>query len=472
MLVTIGAIVLVLAFLVGLFIPGVRRLMFAAANAFLQLTIFVILRIVVFVRDHAVAAGVLLTTVVLVFMAVVVGLIYAVYTNWDTAVWVISLVLGVLSLTAFIVGMWINSGLRAVTGGQLGVGGNPYTIGVTAMFFIVIAMTAMGWPGALSLIVVSFALLCIVVWLYGKVLNNDTKYAPALMLSCASLVFTMTIISVVRGEQHGAERILFAKLDMLDTWWNRNAVADEVEAKLSYATVNERAHVYQGIYDESGNFAGYAKATSANSNGEKVDRFYEVGNTVQVSDAKVPLVKGVEPMIALVEGDNLGETVLSTTKNHYFVVARKVSITGPVLAASIPPKSTPTPYSPGDSTAPATSTIRVEANKGAVRTGVYVKAGDVVRRSASGSVVWDPQLPAVGVSGTSYPCSTLQQPTDFPLPTAGCGALVMEVAGNKYPATGEVKIIKGGEIILDVNDRYQSRADNRGAYPVNLEVRR
>lgn len=119
-----------------------------------------------------------------------------------------------------------------------------------------------------------------------------------------------------------------------------------------------------------------------------------------------------------------------------------------------------------------TSGIVVEARKSAKHTGVQAKAGDVIVPSVSGSVVWDPKLQSVSHTGTDYLCSTRQQSSDFPLPSIGCGALVVEVAGTKYPATGPITIKNGGEIILDVNDRYQARPDNSGAFTVNLEVRR
>jgi hypothetical protein len=116
--------------------------------------------------------------------------------------------------------------------------------------------------------------------------------------------------------------------------------------------------------------------------------------------------------------------------------------------------------------------ISVYACKRAKHTGINVKAGDVVYLNSSGSVRWDPVLPAVGPTGTSYSCSTLQSPNDFPLPSTGCGALVLEVSGDKYSGSGPLIIKNGGEILLDINDRYQARPDNSGEFRVHLEVKR
>ncbi len=139
---------------------------------------------------------------------------------------------------------------------------------------------------------------------------------------------------------------------------------------------------------------------------------------------------------------------------------------------------TPTNFNTSNSGSVTTSTatavgkgISVSANREIQSTGIVVKAGDKVKVSATGSVMWDPNLPQVGQSGTSVPCSNMPQSKDFPLPTAGCGALVMKVGGNYYPTDdGVIVVKKGGEIKLDVNDRFYARGDNSGTFNAVVEV--
>lgn len=103
------------------------------------------------------------------------------------------------------------------------------------------------------------------------------------------------------------------------------------------------------------------------------------------------------------------------------------------------------------------------------KTAMPVRRGTWVSVSASGSVTWDPLLPAVGPDG-GFPAASLQNPSDFPVPSAGCGALIMRIGDTKHVVGSAIDIQaqSDGEIQFMVNDRLQSLSDNTGSFTVLL----
>ena len=103
--------------------------------------------------------------------------------------------------------------------------------------------------------------------------------------------------------------------------------------------------------------------------------------------------------------------------------------------------------------------------------GITVKKGQTVSISATGSVVWDEAQSAVGPSGR-YPAIRLQQPSDFPMPEAGVGSLVMKIGTVKYAvgASRTVTATEGGRIYFMTNDRYDYLWNNSGSFEVSVTV--
>ena len=103
--------------------------------------------------------------------------------------------------------------------------------------------------------------------------------------------------------------------------------------------------------------------------------------------------------------------------------------------------------------------------------GLVVAKGQSVRVSATGSVVWDRNYPPVGPNGT-FPANTVQQSTDFPIPSAGCGSLVMKIGSGLY-AVGDGATVTpndSGAVMFMVNDRYTFLSNNSGSFAVRIEV--
>jgi len=103
--------------------------------------------------------------------------------------------------------------------------------------------------------------------------------------------------------------------------------------------------------------------------------------------------------------------------------------------------------------------------------GIRVNQGETIRISATGSVVWDEQLPAVGPDGTT-PANEVQDPSDFPVREGGCGSLIMKVGQVKYPVGHSAKIVAstGGPIEFMINDRLNYLANNKGSFTVSISV--
>lgn len=104
-------------------------------------------------------------------------------------------------------------------------------------------------------------------------------------------------------------------------------------------------------------------------------------------------------------------------------------------------------------------------------TGIRIQKGQQIRISATGSVVWDTDLPAVDPDG-SFPTSTVESSSDFPMPEANCGALVMKIGNTKYAVGSNASVYarEGGVIQLIVNDRMQHLWNNSGSFKVHISL--
>ncbi len=104
-------------------------------------------------------------------------------------------------------------------------------------------------------------------------------------------------------------------------------------------------------------------------------------------------------------------------------------------------------------------------------TGITVEQGEQIKITARGSVVWDADLPAVSPDGT-FPASNVQSPSDFPLPSAGCGSLVMRIGSTKYAVGSNSTVVarERGSIEFIVNDRLQSLSNNTGNFETRIEI--
>jgi hypothetical protein len=102
-------------------------------------------------------------------------------------------------------------------------------------------------------------------------------------------------------------------------------------------------------------------------------------------------------------------------------------------------------------------------------TDIRVQKGQQIRISATGSVVWDTDSPAVNPDG-SFPASTLESPSNFPMPDAKCGSLVMKVGSTKYAvgSNASVRAQEAGVIQLMVNDRIDYLWNNSGSFKVRI----
>jgi len=115
--------------------------------------------------------------------------------------------------------------------------------------------------------------------------------------------------------------------------------------------------------------------------------------------------------------------------------------------------------------------FRIYGNAGWQSVHMRVTKGTWVSISASGSVTWDPTLPAVGVDGAAFSASGLQNSLDFPMPSAACGALIMRIGDTKYFVGSITKIQaqNDGEIEFMVNDRLNSLSDNNGSFMIEVK---
>lgn len=103
--------------------------------------------------------------------------------------------------------------------------------------------------------------------------------------------------------------------------------------------------------------------------------------------------------------------------------------------------------------------------------GLTVKKGQTVNVSASGSVVWDQDKPPVGPEGT-YPANQVESPNDFPLPSAGCGSLLMRIGNEKFPVGARATITArdNGKIEFVVNDRTAYLFNNSGNFQIQVSI--
>ena len=120
---------------------------------------------------------------------------------------------------------------------------------------------------------------------------------------------------------------------------------------------------------------------------------------------------------------------------------------------------------------PRNKDVSVDPRLPWTNTGIYVEQGEQIRITERGSIVWDPDLPAVSPDGT-FPASNVQSPSDFPLPSAGCGSLVMRIGTTKYAVGSKSTVVarESGTIEFIVNDRLQSLSNNAGNFDASIEI--
>jgi hypothetical protein len=131
-----------------------------------------------------------------------------------------------------------------------------------------------------------------------------------------------------------------------------------------------------------------------------------------------------------------------------------------------------TPAPPVPEPSPVHYSLTVLATESWKNSEITVRSGQRISVFASGRVVWDKMLPAVGPDG-SYPANTVEQPNDFPLPSAPCGSLLMKVGSTIYPvgSSRTVTVNESGGLLFMINDRYNYLHNNSGSFQVELEVR-
>ncbi len=109
--------------------------------------------------------------------------------------------------------------------------------------------------------------------------------------------------------------------------------------------------------------------------------------------------------------------------------------------------------------------VTVPANQHWTPTGILVNQGDQIAFRASGRVRWGP-----GPSDVAGPAGGRAISANYPVPTAGAGALIGRVGGSQpflIPANGEsVTMPASGELQLGINDDDVS--DNSGNFQVQI----
>lgn len=143
-----------------------------------------------------------------------------------------------------------------------------------------------------------------------------------------------------------------------------------------------------------------------------------------------------------------------------------------VIHVKAPATTTTSPVQATTTTSALRRTVQVNAKEKWKDSGINVKQGQVVSVTASGSVMWDRDLPAVGPDGT-FKANTVETPNDFPMPSAGCGSLLMRIGTSIY-AVGSSDTVTAGEsgmIRFMVNDRYEYLGNNSGSFQVQVEVK-
>ncbi len=158
----------------------------------------------------------------------------------------------------------------------------------------------------------------------------------------------------------------------------------------------------------------------------------------------------------------------------------------PIAAASeraIPNASDATP-SPTDA---ATPTIAVTLKPDAVLegnhpywsgTGIHVTAGERLRITASGQILWDPTVrePTVGPEGASWTPDNVASPDEFLFQQSPIASLIGEVGGKMFwvGSSQEITAPASGELKLAMNERWVDGAwdDNQGSWAIVVERER
>jgi hypothetical protein len=108
-------------------------------------------------------------------------------------------------------------------------------------------------------------------------------------------------------------------------------------------------------------------------------------------------------------------------------------------------------------------------------TAMTVQAGDRLRFSATGQILWDPTVPeaTVGPDGASWTPSQVSNPSEFLLPDDPIASLIGKVGNSVFPIGSDrfITAPASGELSLGMNERWRPGCwdDNSGSWQVTVE---
>jgi hypothetical protein len=108
-------------------------------------------------------------------------------------------------------------------------------------------------------------------------------------------------------------------------------------------------------------------------------------------------------------------------------------------------------------------------------TGIRVTAGERLRISASGQILWDPTVrePTVGPEGASWTPDNVASPDEFLFQQSPIASLIGEVGETMFwiGATQEITAPASGELKVAMNERWLDDAwdDNQGSWAIVVE---
>ncbi len=388
-------------------------------------------------------------------------------------------ILLVLSVPIMVL-FWARSWMAGSWLGHLFGMGPSYGLGLMVAFLWWLAEMFIVFPEALTAevgwYINALILTAGVFWIIG-VLKNRTTLVPHWTLAFSMALMLVYSVGAAWVTTTFASEIRWAKAERAVSVANNNSAAAQLEAmsQIRTAHVLKDSYLYTGtiVPVKGGGFRvdNLDYHLAPDKSGKMVREVIKQGTVLRVWEATSPLYangSGREPVYRIVKLDELGEQVVAG--QDFFVTANpeKVIITGP--------GSTPTPATSGllsgTAGAPGTNTtISVSATAPWQKTGIMVTAGQTITVSASGTIKWDPTLPAVGPEG-AWPIAGLANINDFPYPSGKAGSLLMRVGTEIIEiGTGKtIKISQGGEIHFMPNDRLWALGDNSGAFGTNVGV--
>jgi hypothetical protein len=161
---------------------------------------------------------------------------------------------------------------------------------------------------------------------------------------------------------------------------------------------------------------------------------------------------------------------------------RQPALPPPVLGTSEPTVRIGTVAQPGSPA--ATSTVAATLKPNAILegnhpywtgTGIEVTAGERLRISASGQILWDPTVrePTVGPEGASWTPDNVASPDEFLFQQSPIASLIGEVNGKMFwiGASQDITAPASGELKLAMNERWVAGSwdDNQGSWSIVVE---